>query len=455
MNHNRYRAVTILLAASLCFSLRSAAFAPVERLFGQTAEEFATRRARVRSALNGGVLILRGEPDPGDIERTRYRTDNNILYLTGVEAPDAYLALLPDGDQSGKREILFLPPINPRASVWSDPLMGPGVATETRTGIESVLSTGVMWETLHASLEKAQAVYLAAAGDRAKHTPFGDLEQRIRAVNPTVNIEGSASRFINPLRWKKSPGEIENLRAAIAATGGAEQSAARNILPGMPELAVEGVILAAFRRGGAVREGFPSIVGSGPNSCVLHHFAGARRMNEGETVVVDIGAEYNYYSADVTRTFPCGGKFKDRQRALYQLVLDTQRACEQYVRPGKTTLRDLDAFARRTLRASPLRAKDEGGTERTMDTFMPHGLGHWLGMDVHDVGGGSIVLEPGVVFTIEPGVYVRSENIGIRIEDDYLVTEKSVEKLSKGIPSDVPDVEAMMRGATVSGTAGK
>lgn len=441
---HRRRAASIVLAACLLISIRTAALAPSARLFGQTLEEFASRRAKVRAGLNGAILVLRGEPDPGDIERVRFRTGNDILYLTGVEAPGAYLALLPDGDPSGKREILFLPPVRPGFNVWSDPIPGPGPETETRIGIQSVQPIGLMWEALKPSFEKAKSVYLAST---AKNSPYGALQERIRETNPAIIFEAEANGLIHPLRRQKSPGEIANLRAAIAATGLAEQNAAREIRTGADELTVEGVILAAFRRGGAVREGFPSIVGSGPNSCVLHHFAGSRRMSAGETVVVDIGAEYNYYSADVTRTFPCGGRFSARQRTLYQLVLDTQRACEKRVVPGKTTLWELDSFARQYLRKSALRARDESGAQRTMDAFMPHGLGHWLGMDVHDVGGRSTVLEPGVVFTIEPGVYVRSENIGIRIEDDYLVTANGLEKLSRAIPSDVTGVEAMMRAA--------
>jgi Xaa-Pro aminopeptidase len=451
---NLRRLTTAFFILSLAVSLRASQADTPGKLFGQTPEEFASRRAKVRSQLKGNILILRGEPDPGDIERVRFRTDNNILYLTGVEAPGALLAILPEGDPSGKREILFLPPVDPGMTVWSDAIPGPGAETEKRTGIESVKSIGATWETLGPSIEKAEAVYLTASGNQAQYTPLGYLEQKIKSINPKVNVEGFASRLINPLRWKKSAGEVDNLRAAIAATGNAEQAAAKAIVAGTDEVSVEGVIIAAFRRGGAVREGFPCIVGSGPNSCVLHHFAGGRKMSAGEMVVVDIGAEYNYYSADVTRTFPCGGKFTARQRALYELVLETQKACEQFVRPGKTTLWELDGYARKRLRESPLRAKDESGVERTMDHFMPHGLGHSLGMDVHDVMSGSVTLEPGVVFTIEPGIYVRSENIGIRIEDDYLVTATGVDKLSKNIPSDPNQVEAMMR-APVSTTVRK
>jgi Xaa-Pro aminopeptidase len=454
---NRLRGgFALLTLLTLCLAQRAAPTAPPlarenaasGRLFGQTLDEFANRRELVREAAKGGIVLLRAPAEGGDVDRVRFRTDNNVMYLTGVEAPRACLALLPEGDPSGKREILFLPPQNAGASVWTAPYPGPGAETERATGIESVQSTRTMWETLRPSLMNAKTVHLAGpVGERARYTETAELEARLRAINPNLEITGSAQSLIHPLRWRKSPGEIANLRAAIAATADAQISVARFLRKDVTELAAEGVIIAAFRRGGAVREGFPCIVGSGPNSNILHYFAGDRKMQPGDLVVVDIGAEYNYYTADITRTFPVSGRFTPRQREVYQLVLDTQRACEKYVVPGKTTLWELDQYARDFMRKSPLRAKDSKGELRTMDAFFVHGLGHWLGMDVHDVSGGSAVLQPGVVFTIEPGIYLPSEGFGIRIEDDYLVTPGGLEKLSRDLPSDPAQIEAIMRGS--------
>jgi Xaa-Pro aminopeptidase len=438
-----------VFSAGLAAGLRSEPAAKRQTestLFGQTPAEFAARRAAVRNAAKEGIVLLRAPAEGDDVDRVRYRTENDIMYLTGVEAPGAVLALLPDGDPTGKKEILFLTPVR-GAGVWVDAVAVPGKETERATGIEATMPLSGLWETLKPSIEKAATVYLPGpVGERARYTANGQMEDRVKSINPRIKVSTDATRTIHALRWQKSPGEIANLRAAIGATGDAQRAAARNIRPGVSELAVEGDIVAAFRKGGAPREGFPSIVGAGPNSTILHHFASSRKMQAGETVVVDIGAEYNYYSADITRTFPCGGKYTPRQRELYQLVLDCQKACEKYVVPGKTTLGELHGYAAQFLRKSPLRAKDPSGAERTMDTFFVHGLGHWLGMDVHDVGGPSSVLQPGVVFTIEPGVYVKSEGIGIRIEDDYLVTESGLEKLSKGIPVEVTEIEALMKG---------
>lgn len=429
---------------------------PAGKLFGQTPGEFAARRAALRTAVKGVILIFAQGEGP-DIDRGRYRTSNSMMYLTGLEAPRAALALLPDGDPSGAAEILFLPAQSSFSRAWVDPVPGPDDETRKASGIQRLEDVRKFWDVITPSIARAESVHFeGSVGDTpsrssgrygigAKYSPNGAAEEKVKSVNPNAKIAGGVEREIHKLRFVKSSGEIANLRGAIAATGAAQIAAARAIQKGATELAVEGVILAEFRKGGAVREGFPSIVGAGPNSIILHHFAGPRVMQANETVVVDIGAEYNYYSADVTRTFPVGGKFTPRQRELYQLVLDTQTACAKQVVPGKTTLGELNRFAKEFMRKSALRAKDANGNEATMDQFFVHGLSHWLGMDVHDVSGATPNLLPGTVFTIEPGIYIPSEGIGIRIEDDYLVTEAGLEKLSGGIPSAIAEIESIMR----------
>jgi Xaa-Pro aminopeptidase len=429
---------------------------PAGKLFGQTPEEFSSRRAALRAAVKG-VILLFAQGEGPDIDRGRYRTSNSMMYLTGVEAPRAVLALLPEGDPSGSKEILFLPAQSSFSRQWVDPVPGPDEETRKATGIQRLEDVRKFWDLISPSLAKAESVHFEGpVGDApsrssgrfglgAKYSQNGAAEEKVKSLNPSAKISGGVEREINKLRFVKSPGEIANLKGAIAATGAAQIAAARAIQKGVTELAVEGPIIAEFRKGGAVREGFPSIVGAGPNSIILHHFSSMRPMQANETVVVDIGAEYNYYSADVTRTFPVGGKFTQRQRELYQLVLDTQTACAKQVVPGKTTLGELNRFAKEFMRKSPLRAKDANGNKVTMDNFFIHGLSHWLGMDVHDVGGATPNLIPGTVFTIEPGVYIPSEGIGIRIEDDYLTTESGLEKLSGGIPSTVAEIESLMR----------
>jgi Xaa-Pro aminopeptidase len=233
--------------------------------------------------------------------------------------------------------------------------------------------------------------------------------------------------------------ELAAMRRSIVITTEAQRAAMRAIRPDMAEYEIEAVIEYTFRRHGADRVAFPSIVGSGPNSTTLHYDVNRRTMRAGDLVVMDIGAEYAQYAADVTRTVPVSGVFTPRQRAVYELVLATQQAAIDAVRPGITRA-DLSRIARRYM------AEHSAGVCPGDDCtrYFIHGLTHWLGMRVHDVGG-RVPLVPGMVFTIEPGIYIPEEEIGIRIEDDILVTPEGAEVLSSGAPRSVEDIEALMR----------
>ncbi|HJS47601.1 MAG TPA: M24 family metallopeptidase, partial [Gemmatimonadales bacterium] len=242
------------------------------------------------------------------------------------------------------------------------------------------------------------------------------------------------------LRLVKDGDELGRLRRAIALTAEGQAAAARAIRPGAWEYQVEAEVEAAFRRGGAERLGFPSIIGSGPNATVLHYDKARRRMAAGELVVVDVGAEFGYYSADVTRTWPVSGRFTPRQRRLYDLVLGAQEAAIAAVRPGETVA-GLNRVARDWLRAH---SGDACGADSCERHFV-HGLSHWLGMDVHDVGDYATPLAAGMVLTIEPGLYLPEEEIGIRIEDDVLVTASGAEVLSAAIPRTAGAVEQAMQ----------
>jgi Xaa-Pro aminopeptidase len=210
----------------------------------------------------------------------------------------------------------------------------------------------------------------------------------------------------------------------------------------MYEYELEAALEAGFRRNGADRLGYPSIVGSGPNSTTLHYDVNRRKTENGDLVVIDAAAEWGQYTADVTRTFPVNGKFTPRQKAIYDLVLGAQQAAFDALRPG-ITMRELDVIARKYMR-------DHSGNlcgERTCDDreFFNHGLGHPIGMDVHDVGIGR-PLEPGMVVTLEPGIYIQAEKLGVRIEDDVLVTAKGGEWLSAGAPRTTEAIERVMQG---------
>jgi Xaa-Pro aminopeptidase len=245
--------------------------------------------------------------------------------------------------------------------------------------------------------------------------------------------------ILDSLRLVKDEAELTRMRIAIDITSAGQRNAMQAIEPGMYEYEIEALIEYTFRSNGADRVGFPSIVGSGPNSTTLHYDTNRRQTMAGDLVVIDIGAEYGQYAADVTRTVPVDGRYTERQRAIYELVLGAQQAAIDATRPG-VTIRELSGLARQYIESN---SGDLCGTE-SCNRYFIHGLSHWLGMRVHDVGDYAMPLEAGMVFTIEPGIYIEGEQIGVRIEDDILVTETGSELLSVGAPRAVDEIEALM-----------
>jgi Xaa-Pro aminopeptidase len=451
---NRLRLGKILLAIGIVGSIGSAGTlraaedeAKAAVLIGLPAEEFQSRRDRLREALDktgrDWIVVLRGA-DGRELEG-KFRQTNDFAYLTGLEAPSAFLVMTSEP----KRETIYLPPVNPFRVTLEEDGPAPGEATAKRLGIARVessekllgeLFTAIADPFVRARSQKEPLVYALGVNSRNQETPEGRLLTFLREGARNTEFR-ELGVILAPLRKAKSPGEIESIRKAIAVTVDAQEEVIRSIRPGIREFTLAGKILGTFVSGGAMRAGFPSIVGSGPNSTIPHYFANLREIADCDLVVVDIGAEYDYYSADITRTYPAGGTFTPRQREVYQLVLDAQKAVETEMKPGVSKLGDMTRFTREFFARSSLRARDEAGDEQTMEHFFIHGLGHYLGMDVHDVGDSSVPVEVGEVFTIEPGLYIKSENIGIRIEDDYLMTDHGPEKLSARLPSDPDAIE--------------
>jgi Xaa-Pro aminopeptidase len=442
-------AIVLLAARALAPSGVLASRTPPEpALFGINHSEFRQRRAAAASAFSDGILVVRGTTEEESGEESKFRQNSWFFYLTGVEAPAA--ALLVDGAATAaKRERLYLPPRNLVAERWTGPQLGPGEGAATAYGFETVASTETLVDDVVAAVaarksDREVTVYsIVVTGDGARFSRDAAFVERIADALGKSGQKfkiADARPALAELRRRKSDGELALLERAIAITGEAQAKVASVVRPNRFEYEAEAAIAEAFLRNGAARAGFPSIVGSGPYSTILHYAANTRKMASGDLVVVDIGAEYNYYTADITRTWPVSGKFTDRQRAIYSLVLDAQRAAEAAYRPG-ATMRDLHAAAVATFKSSPLR--DAKG--RTLESAFIHGLGHFVGLDVHDVGDYAKPLAPGDVITIEPGLYLADEMLGVRIEDDYLVTANGLVKLSKAIPSDVAEIERAMR----------
>jgi Xaa-Pro aminopeptidase len=269
-------------------------------------------------------------------------------------------------------------------------------------------------------------------------TRYEAVVLRLRADSSRVAVR-NLRPVVDSMRLVKDHQEIAALRRAVEITAEAHADLMRAARPGMYEYELEAVIESGFRRRGADRVGYPSIVGSGFNGTTLHYDVNRRRTAPGDLVVVDAGAEYAQYTADVTRTFPVDGRFTPRQRAIYDLVLATQQAAMDSVRPGITMGR-LGQIAREYMREHSGELCAPGDCTR----YFIHGLGHWIGMDVHDVGPYSMPLQPGMVFTIEPGIYIPSESLGVRIEDCVLVTATGYELLSGAAPRRADEVERLM-----------
>ncbi|MDB5352083.1 MAG: hypothetical protein JWN86_3330 [Planctomycetota bacterium] len=431
------------------------------RLIEQPRADYRARRKELMDRVNksessrisfskdqGGetIVVLRGEDDRGqeDFEEGRFRQKNDFAYLTGLEVPGAWLVLRPRQN----RATLYLPSPTRSHMNGQSRHPGPGKDAAEQFGFDAVEPNAKLLGDLFTAIADPMrdgagtaVVYtMSPSPDPHNTKPDAKFVRFLREGAPNTTFRDLAP-VVGEMRKLKSKSELVLLQKAIDITGDANEEVLKIIGPGLFEYQLEGRILGAFLNGGALRPGFQSIVGSGPNSTIPHYFLSSRKMAEGDLVVVDIGAEYNLYTADVTRTYPVNGTFSPRQREIYQLVLDAQTEAANRVKPGSTRLVEMTGIARGYLRKSPLRAKDSDGKEFTMDHFFVHGLSHYLGMDVHDVGDMNKPMQPGEVFTIEPGIYIESENLGVRIEDDYLVTESGLVKLSKNIPSEPDEIE--------------
>ena len=418
----------------------------------QPAEVFRERRKRLAEAVGTGTVLVRGAGDErgyGDVGT--FRQSSTFFYLTGVELPNAALVIRPD-DQT---DALFLPPRNPNVEVWTGPKWGPGDETAATLGFDQVLSltaTEIVLDArrrpvpglegrLQGWLSQRDAVLwtpLVSVSTDAELTPDLRFVARLRERLPSFEVR-DVSGLVDDMRMRKDTGEIELMRSAAEATIAGHRAAARTLRPGVREGAVDGAVYAAFRRAGAEGLAFPSIVGSGANATTLHYDQNAGECRDGELVVVDVGARFGYYCGDLTRTYPANGSFTERQRSLYDLVLEAHDRVADAIRPG-VTIFDLRKIAYGVFQDSPLRDTHGG----RLGQYFLHGLGHFLGLDAHDPGGDHVELEPGMVITNEPGLYLPDEGVGVRLEDDHVVTTSGNDNLSAALPIRADDVVAMM-----------
>jgi len=394
----------------------------------------AARRRVLLARLGRGVVLVPAaherELERDYVQDNDFRQGNTFFYFTELETQDAWLLLVAGG---AGETVLFLPPRDPLQERWTGLRLGPDTTAARLTGIARVLPTDSLDPVLSAALVRARGPLYVPLDQTTRDEPrFRDLLFSGRDVR---NLRPSA----DSMRLVKDADEVARMRKAVEISVLGHVTAMQAARPGKWEYEIEAALEAEFRRNGADRVGYPSIVGSGPNSTTLHYDVNRRQTRDGDLIVVDAGAEWGQYTADVTRTFPVNGKFTPRQKAIYDLVLATQQAAFDSTRPG-TTIAQLNRVARDYMRT-------HSGTlcgAQTCDAYFIHGLSHWLGMDVHDVGDYSTPLKAGMVLTIEPGIYLAQEALGVRIEDDVLVTATGAEWLSAKAPKTTAEIESLM-----------
>jgi Xaa-Pro aminopeptidase len=439
------RRISLLLPVIFALSVA----APAEQPVG----DYAARRQALAARLEGGVLLLVAPSDRDAVQTfAGFAPEPDFYYLTGWSEPDA--ALLLAGEQAAAAgrparpytEILFLPARNPRLEEWQGRRSGPDDAgLRERTGFRKVAAMHTLPEELRVLLGGAARVTLHLK-ELQPQTAEALAWLRRANVLPHYTAFADPRPLLAELRVVKDERELALLQHAVDATVESHLAAMRHARPDMHEREIHGLMMYEFMRRDCERPGYGPIVASGPNSTILHYKDSSRVMRAGEVLKIDVGAQCAGYVADITRTLPVSSKFTARQRELYEVVLGAQRAAEQAFQAGQSTLArsgpgSLHLVAMEHINNSAVR----GPQGERLGRYFIHGLGHFIGLQVHDVGDNAQPLRPGMVFTIEPGIYIPEENIGIRIEDMYYVAaDGSLVKMSRRLPSAPHEVERAM-----------
>jgi Xaa-Pro aminopeptidase len=419
-----------------------------EARFPQPSAEYQARRAKLRAQLDGPVVLFAYTSREDSSEFAVFFQETNFYYLTGDSEPDAALVLLPDTSQaegaaSRPHEILYLPPRDLRLEKWDGPKMGPddsGIAQ--KTGFESVAPYAQLKTDLAALAKTYKTVYTVLPPKVEDGYPhFTDAVAFVHAAMPEAAVKDAAPA-IYAMRQIKSAGELALLQKAVDLSIDAQIAAMHDMRPGLYEYQIAARMKEVHEMGGCEREAYAPIVGTGLNSTVLHYSALTEQIMDGDVVVMDVGGEYGGYAADITRTVPANGKFTPRQREIYEIVLGAQNAAIAAVKPGAKLYGDKDSLMQISTEYINAHGKDKDG--KPLGKYYIHGISHHLGLDVHDPGDRNRPLEPGMVITVEPGIYIPDEKIGVRIEDDVLVTADGYRILTEHLPRTADEIEAVM-----------
>jgi len=432
-----------------------AAIPALNALEKQPASVYHARRVALGASLHGGVAVLFAAQEPV-LDFMPYRQDEDFFYLTGWTEPGAALLVVGEAPQAATprayREILFLPTRNLRLEKYTGEKLDaatPGVAQ--KTGVDSVEA---MTE-LPAELNKLMAADRRLVRSVWAQPASATAKALLGFTAATMGMDASDSArdvtsLTAALRIVKDAGEIALLKKASTASIEAQRVMMRAVKPGVTELAVAGKLTAAWMENGCERPSYAPIVGSGINSTTLHYDANSRTIEDGDIVVVDAACEFSMYASDITRTVPANGRFSARQREIYDIVLAAQQAAVNAFVAGKSKINDFNHSDPDSLDLAAYNYINTHGKSldgKPLGQYWLHGLGHMVGIDVHDPADYPAVLKPGMVFTIEPGIYIPEEKLGVRIECDFLVgPDGKLIDLDADLPHTAADVEAAMHG---------
>jgi Xaa-Pro aminopeptidase len=434
-----------------------ASFSALPQLYAldkQPASVFHARRLALAGRLHGGVAVLFAAEE-AQLDFMPYRQDSDFYYLTGWNEPGAALMIVSDAPQATSprtyKEILFLPARNLRMEKYTGEKMDaatPGV--EEASGVDHVEPMAELPAELNQLVSADRSLFnnLWAQPDSAPAKAllgFAGVALGTSAAPSQHDVTG----MIMPLRQVKDEGEIELIKKASAASILAQRVMMQWwVKPGMTERAIAGAMTAVWMENGCERPSYAPIVGSGINSTVLHYSANDRTMQDGDVLLVDAACEYSMYAADITRTVPVNGHFTPRQREIYNIVLGAQQAAIDAFVAGKSTINDRDRQDPNSLDTAAYNFINTHGKDlhgQPLGQYWLHGLGHMMGIDVHDPANYPVVLKPGMVFTIEPGIYIPEERLGVRIECDFLVgSDGKLIDLDAALPHTADEIEAAM-----------
>ena len=405
---------------------------------------FAERRAKLMAAINAPIVIFgytgHEEANPSYV----FMQEENFYYLTGHNEEGAAMLLVPESAAqkgwTGPREILYLPPRDLAEEKWNGPRMGPDdPGIKEKTGFADVEAFGKLHDTLATLAKDFPEIYteLPDPHQTDGYPHNADWTKWVSDAAPPATLK-DVSPAVGTLRAIKSPGELALLQKAIDASIDAHLAAMKMMRSGLYEYQVAAKMIEIHMNAGCETEAYAPIVGTGFNSTVLHYNKLDREIDGGDVVLLDVGGQYSGYAADITRTLPADGKFTPRQREIYEIVLGAQNAALAAMKPG-VTFGELQKVATDYINAH---GKDKEG--RTLGRYFIHGLGHHIGLDVHDPSGPFRPLEAGMVITDEPGIYIPEENLGVRIEDDVLITPTGAKLLTARLPRSADEIEKIM-----------